>query len=70
MQKTTWVLLGHKTALEAKTDTEEAKIWTHNEHSQLRWSLAPCTDGAWVLMGSSTFQELQSWKEDLQGTPN
>lgn len=66
MQKTPGVLLGHCTALEAMTDTEEAKIWAHYEPSQLRWSLAPCTDGVWALLGSATFQESQSWKKDLQ----
>lgn len=50
----------------SKTDTEEAKIWTDDEHCQLRWSQAPCTDGVWALLDSATFQELQSWKEDLQ----
>lgn len=48
----------------SKTDTKEAKIWTH-EHSHLRWSLVPCTDTIWALLDSATLQELHSWKEDF-----
>lgn len=57
MQKTTWILLGHYTALEMLRHLRGKYLdGTRYDHSQLRQSLNPHTEGVWAPLGSLTFK--------------